>query len=302
MKPRILALDTSVGNLRQEIHHTLARLRAYPFLTIQVALHEGLLIELLNMQLQEDDIDLELLQAELRMITADEGIDFVAIAIAATLEAVTGKDRKSPLYLRYFGSAPPSKLRRPVLGEQLAVMRTWVPSLTAEDSPPALRAYGDQLATLVAEADLAVQARSEAQRKRADFELGPRKAFVDRLNAQRQAIYGQLAELAYSRSDLGLSSDFATPFFVRDTRNRQLSLSELEQSILRQREKLQRLEAELARRLAEEDLAEQQRAAQELAEAEAELSAAEDEAAAAEQQRVELAARVAALREQKQGK
>lgn len=302
MKPRILAIDTPVSSMRHEIYHTLARLRAYPFLSPQVLAHEALLTELLSLQFQEDTLDLELLQAEVRMITADEGIDFVCIAIASTVDAITRRDRKSPLYQRYFGAAPPSKLRRPVLGEQLAVMRTWVPSLTAEDSPPALRPYGDQLAVLVTEADQAVQARSEAQRKRADFVLGPRKAFVDRLNAQRQLIYGQLAEAAHARPELGLASDFATPFFARDTRNRQLSLSELEQSILRLRERLQRREAELARRLEEEDLAEQQRAAQELAEAEAALSAADDEMAAVERQRAELAARVAALREQTQGK
>jgi cell division septum initiation protein DivIVA len=302
MKPRILAIDTPVANMRQEIYHTLARLRAYPFLSPQVVAHEALLNDLLSLQFQEDTLDLELLQAEIRMITADEGIDYVCIAIASTVDAITRRDRKAPLYLRYFGAAPPSKLRRPVLGEQLAVMRTWVPSLTAQDSPPPLRPYGDQLAVLVPEADQAVQARSEAQRKRADFVLGARKAFVDRLNAQRQLIYGQLAEAAHSRPELGLASDFATPFFVRDTRNRQLSLSELEQSILRLRERLQRKEAELARRLEEEDLAAQQRAAQELAEVEAELSAADDELAAAERQRSELAARVAALREQTQGK
>ena len=302
MKPRILAIDTPVANMRQEIYHTLARLRAYPLLSSQVLMHEALLTDLLSLQFQEDALDLELLEAEVRMITADEGIDYLSIAIASTLDAITGRDRKSPLYLRYFGAVPPSKLRRPVLGDQLVVMRTWVPSLTAQEAPPALRPYGDQLATLVSEADQAVQARSEAQRKRADFVLGQRKAFVDRLNAQRQVIYGQLAELAHSRPELGLASDFATPFFVRDTRNRQLGLSELEQSILRQRERLQRLEAELARRLEEEDLASQQRAAQELAEAEAELSAANDEIAAAERQRTELAARVAALREQTQAR
>lgn len=112
----------------------------------------------------------------------------------------------------------------------------------------------------------------------------------------------ELAEMAHGRPELGPASDFATPFFLRDTRNRQLSLSELEQSILRTRERLQRQEAELTRRLEEEELAEQQRAAQELAEAEAELSAAEAELAEAEQQRIELAARVAVLREQTQGK
>jgi hypothetical protein len=302
MKPRILAIDTPVDNMRQEIYHTLARLRAYPFLSPQVVMHEALLNELLSLQFQEDALDLELLEAEVRMITADEGIDFLCVAIASTVDATTRRDRKSPLYLRYFGGAPPSKLRRPVLGDQLAVMRTWVPSLRAQDTPPPLRPYGDQLAARVTEADQAVQARSDAQGKRADFELGPRKAFVDRLNAQRQLIYGQLAEAAHARPELGLASDFATPFFVRDTRNRQLGLSELEQSILRQRERLQRLEAELARRLEEEELVEKQRAAQELAEVEAELSAADDELAAAERQRAELAARVTALREQTQAR
>jgi hypothetical protein len=124
----------------------------------------------------------------------------------------------------------------------------------------------------VAGADQAVQARSAAQRRRADFELGPRKAFVDRLNAQRQAIYGQLAELAHGRPELGPASGFATSFFVRDTRNRQVGLSELVQSILRQRVRLPRQEAELARRLEEEDLVAQRRAAWALAEAEAELA------------------------------
>jgi hypothetical protein len=302
MKPRILGMDTPVEDLRQEIFHTLARLRAYPFLVTQVGLVEALLPELSTLQQQEIAIELEELEAETRVITADEGIDFLSTAISATLDALTGRDRKAPLYQRYFGSTSPSKLRRPVLGEQLAVMRTWVPSLTAPESAPALRAYGDQLAARVVEADQAVQARSEAGRKRADFDLGPRKAFVDRFNALRLSLYGQLAELAHGKPELGLPSDFATPFFLRDTRNRQLSLSELEQSILRLRERLQRQEAELARRLEEEALVEKQRAAQELAEAEAELSAMEDELAETEKQRAELAARVAALREQKKDK
>lgn len=298
MKPRILAIDTPLERLRREICHTLARLRAYPFLSPQVVSFEALLTDLAVVQVQEDAIALEWLQAEILVVTSDESLDYLTKAIAATLDAITGKDHKSPLYLRYFGDLPPHKLRRPVLGEQLATMRTWVPSLTGEDTPSPLRPYGEQLAARVTEADQAVVARSEAQRKRADFEIGPRKTYVDRLNAQRQVTYGQLAELAHGRPELGLASDFATPFFLRDTRNRQLTISELEQSILRLRERLERQEAELARRLEEEDQAAQQRAAQELVEAEAELSALEDELAEAARQRAELAARVAALREQ----
>jgi hypothetical protein len=296
MKPRILAIDTPIDDLRQEIFHTFARVRAHPFLQPQVAPFEALLVDLGVLQQAEIALELEELEALALMITADEGLDYLTIAISATLEALTGRDRKAPLYQRYFGAAPPHKLRRPVLGEQLATMRTWTTSLTSEDTAPALRAYGEQLAARVAEADQAVQASAEAKRKRADFDIGARKSFVDRLNAQRQATYGQLGEMAHAQPNLGLPSDFATPFFLRDSRSRRLSLSELEQVILRDRNRLERHEADLARRLEEEDQAAQHRAALALAEAEAELSAVEDELATAAQQRAELAARVAELR------
>jgi hypothetical protein len=302
MKPRILAIDTPLDDLRQEMFHTMARLRAFPFLVTQVAQLEVLLSEWFALQQQNFAIEREQFEAEARVLIVDEALNRLCMAIASTLLAITGNDRQAPLYQRYFGAAPPSKLSRPVLGEQLAVMRTWIPSLTSEESAAALRAYGDQLAARVAEADQAVLARSEAGRKRADFDLGPRKMYVDRVNAHRQSLYGQLAEMVHGRPELGLAADFATPFFLRDTRNRQLTLSELEQVILRLRERLQRHEAELARRLEEEELAAQQRAAQELAEAEAELAEAEAELAAREQQRAELAARVAALREQQKAK
>jgi DNA repair exonuclease SbcCD ATPase subunit len=301
MKPRILALDAPIDGLRQEMFHTVARLRSYPFLSAQVTQQEALLTDWAALQQQDFALEREHAEVEARVLVVDEALDLLCIAIAATLEAVTGKDRKSPLYLRYF-RVPSYKLRRPVLGEQLKEMRTWVDSLRGEQSAPALQVYGEQLAQRVSEADQVELARSEVRRKRADFDLGPRKAFVDRLNAQRQSLYGQLAEMAHARPDLGLPSGFATPFFVRESRHRQLGLSELEQVILQERESLQKHEAELARRLEAEELDAQHRAAQELAEIEAELSAAEEELAEAEKQRAELAARAAALRDQKKGK
>jgi small-conductance mechanosensitive channel len=70
---------------------------------------------------------------------------------------------------------------------------------------------------VVAEADLAVQAKRDAEDKKKDFNiLGDRKKFVDKLNAARKVTYGELAKMAHET--MGLPSNFADLFFRRETR------------------------------------------------------------------------------------
>lgn len=292
MKPRTLATNTSAFKLAEEILHTSSLLRAYPFLATEVAAFDALLTEWYGLVQQETALVRELSDAEARAIVVDDGFDFLCVAISSTLLAESGGNRKAPAYQRYFGSAPPSKLKRPVLGEQLEVMRTWTPSLTSAQSSAALQQYGKQLAQRVTEADAAVAALSEAKRKRADFEMGPRKAFVDRLNATRQALYGRLAELPHRHPERNLPRDFATRFFLRDERDRAPSIPTVEQTILRLRERLHKQEELLARLVEEEE--EEARLRED-----AELSAAQEMLDAAERQAAEAAARVAALRAQR---
>lgn len=288
MKPRVLPIDTPVNELTEELHYTTARLQAYPFLATQAGQHEALITD--SNQLMQTELALmrALMQAEARKFVIDVRLDSLCSAIDGTLRVELGGNRKSPIYERYFGNLQPSRLKRSVLGEQLEIMRGWVSSLTSPQSSATLQAYGNQLAECVGEADLAERAEADARHSLADHTIGPRKEFVGRFNALRQALYGQLAELPHGRPELGLPPDFAHHFFLRGPRRPRPTLATLERDIARLQAQLQRAEAERDRLRAEAEAEAEQYESSELAEAEAEL-------AAIEQQRLEAAARIAEL-------
>ena len=193
------------------------------------------------------------------------------------------KKRKDPRYQRYY-KEPPSRLRRPVLGPQLATMTEWVPSLTDANASPAVQAHGQRLATLVQRAENAVKALSSAEAAVTDFEtIGAKKAFVDQLNALRMTAFGQIAELPHSRPELNLPADFAQRFFLRDAADKKPSISSVEQAILRARARVAELEAQLARLVEEADAEARLAEEAEVREAMKVLEKAEKERAAAEQ-------------------
>jgi hypothetical protein len=289
MKPRVLPIDTEIFELAEELFHTSALLRAYPFLSTQAEQSEPFHADWFSVLQAEIALLRARREAEARVINIDNHFDFLCTAISNTMLAENGNNRQAPVYKRYFGAVPSSKLKRPVLGEQLDVMRTWVPSLTGPESSLALQAYGKQLAARVAEADEAVRAQAEAERQEADFEVGARKAFVDRLNAHRQVLYGQLAELPHSHPEWNLSSDFAHRFFLRETGSRRLTIPELEEKLLRLNAKVRKYEAQLV------ELIEDQEAQAQLRD-EADEAEAAEELAALERQRAEAAERLAAIK------
>ncbi|EYF08587.1 Hypothetical protein CAP_4117 [Chondromyces apiculatus DSM 436] len=270
-----------MADLHQEILHTQALLSAYPFLSTLVPPFVALLPSWLALHEEELGHDRAIALAEARIVAVDDAFDYLAVAISSALLAELGGNRKAERYLRYYGAAPPGKLKRPVLGEQLATMRDWVPSLTAEETSPTLQAYGQQLAERVMQADQAVTALAQATQQRTDFVMmGARKAFVDTLNALRLTTYGQVAELPHKRPDLNLPRDFGDRFFLRDTSHRKPSVSDVEQVVLRLRARLQKQE-DLLERLQEE--AEEEARLQE----EAEVRAAEEVLLAAERKRAD---------------
>jgi hypothetical protein len=144
----------------------------------------------------------------------------------------------------------------------------------------------------VTEADAVVTALSEAERKRADFEIGRRKEFVDKLNAARNALHGRLAELPHKQPERKLPRDFGHRFFLRDERRGTPTIADVEQTILTLRERLQKQEELLDRLVAQEEAEMRLREDAELMAAEEALEVAERHAAAA-------AERVAALRAQR---
>jgi hypothetical protein len=286
MKPRILPPDIPFRDLFEELFHTSARLRAHTFLEAQAEQHDLLLPECRRLSEEELELVREIIATAARKAVLDDSFDFISAAVAGTLLVENGNDRSAPEFVRYFGNRTPSRFKRPVLGEQLVSMRAWIPSL--QEGSPALQAYGVQLTELVPRADTVVAAEIEAKRRLADWEIGPRKGFIDRYNGLRQVIYGNLAELPHTRRELGLPRDFAHGFFLRPAGSRRLTIPALENDIARQRTQLERAE-ELLARLIEESEAEAQQ------NDDAELAEANDELAALEQQHAEAAARVAEL-------
>jgi hypothetical protein len=287
MKPRVLPTDMAIFDLGEELFHTSALLRAFPFLATHAAQFEPFHPDWLALLQQEIDLARAVREAEARVISVDNDFDFLCMAISGTLLAENGNDRKTPVYLRYFGDAPPSKLKRPVLGPQVVVMRGWVSSLTSAEASPALQEYGRQLAARVVDADAATRALTEAEHRRADFEILERKAFIDRLNGHRQVLYGQLAELPHRHPEWHLGNDFAHRFFLRDPGTRRTSIPELEETLRRLRARVRKHEARLAALLEHEEREARLRD-------EAELAAARDELTEIERQRAEAAERLAA--------
>jgi hypothetical protein len=295
MKPRVLPIDMEIFELAEELFHTSSLLRAYPFLSAQAEqfepFHTGW-FSLLQVQIALLRARRE---ANARVIGVDNNFDFLCTAISNTMLAENGNNRKDPVYDRFFGKVPASKLKRPVLGEQLDEMRKWEPWLTGPESSTALQAYGAQLATLVTEADEAIRAKREAEQQEADFEIGARKGFIDRFNAHRQVLYGQLAELPHSHPERNLSSDFAHRFFLRETGSRKLTIPELEEKLLGLNAQVRKYEAQLAA------LVEDQEAQARLRD-EAEEAEAEEELDEIERQRAEAAERLDAIRARKSRK
>jgi hypothetical protein len=292
MKPRTLSLDTPILDLATEILHTRSLLQAYPFLQEHVARFDGLYAEWTALMQQELGFLSDKQDGEAQVIAVDDAIDYLCVAISATLLAEAGGDRKATSYQRYFGAAPPSKLKRPVLGQQLEVMRTWPASLQSEDASPALKEYGARLAEQVEAADRAVTALAEAKRKLADFEVGARKQFIDKLNAARVLEYGQLAETALRQPELRLSRSFAFRFFLRSSGRRKATIADVERDILRLQERLRKQEELLVRMMEEEEAEARLREDAEITAAAAELEEAERKFAEAQQ-------RLAAIREQR---
>jgi hypothetical protein len=88
------------------------------------------------------------------VIVVGDELDALAVRLSNVLLAEVGeKQRKAPRYLRYFDEAP-SRLRRPVLGDQLKKMREWVPSLSDPQCSQPVRECGQRLAALVEESIL----------------------------------------------------------------------------------------------------------------------------------------------------
>lgn len=152
-------------------------------------------------------------KAEGAVYGADDALDDFVDLLDRTLLIATKNDRKAALYLLYFAIKTANLLKRPILGDELATVRAWIPSL--QGSPTAaIAALAPVLVGLVAAADTAVAQRTAAEQALKEFDtVGGKKTLIDAFNTLRQTVYGQLAALPHQHPDAMLPATFADRFF-----------------------------------------------------------------------------------------
>ncbi|MFO0762980.1 MAG: hypothetical protein U0359_41475 [Byssovorax sp.] len=294
MPAPIIAQDTSLATVLEEIITTLARLQANPLTSNLAADFDVLQAAWAKVNAQEIMRRTAVVTAMAEVAAIDDMLDPLVDALAAAILLITKNDRKDPLYQLYFGAQRPSDLKRPVLGEELATMRGFVPSLLA--SPfAALVALGNKLAAVVAAADLAIDKLAAAEQENRDFRaIGERKLLIDQLNALRKATYGKLSEMPHALPEEHLPATFAEQFFRHDRsrsngNGKPPTLEQLEAMLKVKQAETDAIAGEIEK--AKAKLA-AEAAAKQKAQAEADKAALEE----AEKQAAEAAAKVQALR------
>jgi len=270
---RTLPYTLSVLELLEERAYTAGRLAVHPLTTAWAPDFDPIRTELLSTQQKEVVLIEAVARARAQVFFVDNQLDRLLIQIVNTLLSVVQNDRQNPLYVRFLGGESPSRLSRPVLGEQLKLMRTWVDLLFISPHSELKLLYPalESLVTQGQQAETAyIKARSDLETY---YSIGDYKDVVDALNALRKATYGKLGELVHKLPAENLPSDFPETFFLRESRQTEPTLDSVEQQISRLGDQLKKLNTLRDGLIAEEELQKKKKA-----DAEAQLLRAELEA------------------------
>lgn len=279
----------SLEALYDDLFYTLVQLRAALPAAKLVPDWEKLLKDWSATSAQERGLREAAVLAQAQIVQSDRGLDGLVDRLDLTLLRLCNGRRDAPLYARYFGSLPPSRLKKPTLGKQVKIMRDFVPSLK-ESGEPELKALSTDIGKALSVADQAVAALGAARARLADFRrVGERKRLFDDANALRTATFAALSALPASLPADSLPPDYADSFFRKSDRER-LTPADAASDL---RERIAAAEAELSA-LRTALLAEEARLAAE-EKAERELAAAEAALAEAKKKLAEQAEQVATL-------
>jgi hypothetical protein len=167
---------------------------------------------------EHQKLDDAVVRAAARVDVADGVLDALVDRVDLALQAARGKDRSHPLFATFFAGQAPSALKRPVLGPQLETVRTW-PDRLAKSGVPALVALQADMQQAADVADAALAAHQKAAADLDNFEtVGLGKQLVDKLNAMRDAVHGELKQVRHDHPDWNLAADWPDSFFIHDSR------------------------------------------------------------------------------------
>ncbi|HSN99423.1 MAG TPA: hypothetical protein VLS89_14100 [Candidatus Nanopelagicales bacterium] len=285
---RTIAFDEGLDDVDEELAQTEINAAADP-LTVQIATpFTQLRQDLISVRAEEVQHIDAFKAANARANVVDDQLDLIVEEVKTAVLAEVGTRYDDPRYTSFFDNQSPSEVKRPRLGDQLATMRAWVGPLQASTNTT-LQDIGQRLAHIIQEADEVVKAQALAQQAMDAFEMGPRKAFIDRVNGQRKLAAGKIGEIIHAHPERKLPSNYVDRFFLQGAASRTPTIAELERSIARQKARLTRQEALLEELKAKRTRAEQARQ-------QAELEARKQKLADAEKRATEAAAELAALK------
>jgi hypothetical protein len=297
MPAPLVDYKSSLWVLLEEIIHTIARLEANAFTGDLALPFVAMLDRWRQLLMQEVELLIEMYRADAKFEEADDFLDDFVDMLERLLFLMVDKNRKDPRYAFFFGKKPAHQIKRPLLGNQLIEMKTWIQALkTSKDKAPdpgpgaqgpklpSLPEMGDQLDIYTKTGDEATDRRNAAYEQMRVFrELGERKAFVDDLNALRQSTFGKLGEIQHQHPEANLPSDFASRFFKHAPKKpaKEPTVEELEERKAELQKELEQLAPKIDAARAKELAAKEKQARREAKQAE--LAAAKK--AAADQQK-----------------
>ncbi|MER2563004.1 MAG: hypothetical protein ABTQ32_19920 [Myxococcaceae bacterium] len=204
MPARSLPQDPSFSSLREEVSFSLIRLGLQKGLK---GLGKALTTasqRLPGVEEQQYEVWNAQVSADAQITFADDGLDDFVVKLA--------NEAKAAGIFELFFSEAPTRLARPVLGDQLQAMRPWVKQLEAQ-SDKRFAGMPAELKTLLAQADAAIKSREDSSAAAVSFrKVGAYRKLVDQIAAARDELWAELDEV---RRDQALPRDFAERFFKR---------------------------------------------------------------------------------------
>ncbi|AKT37384.1 hypothetical protein [Chondromyces crocatus] len=287
---KTIGLDEELDEIDGQLAQTEISTAADPLTLHLTAAFTQLRQDLLQVRAQEVSRHDAVKAADARAYPVDDELNAISDEVKVAVLALAENNYQHPLYRQFYSGQSPSALKRPVLGEQLETMRTWV-ALLADQGSAVLAEIGVRLAPIIQRADEVVDAQTVAQQRLDVFERGARKAFVDRVNGQRKLAFGRIGEIIHATPGRKLTSSYAERFFQHGPSARTPTIAGMERLVARQKAKLDRLEARLAEMKSKQD---QQRQAQQ----EAQLEERRLKVVEAEKRAAAAMAELEALKEQ----
>jgi hypothetical protein len=213
MSAPALAPSSSLTVIRDDLVFTSARILADPNVATQAKVVAALLDDWSTVQTKQFDLWDAITKADALVAAADDNLDDFIPPFANAIRGLGGGD-KNPTWNLFF-KVTPYELAAPVLGDELEALRRWV-QLLAKGGEPTLAAFKKPLEKLIAEADAAVKARTDAALANEHFRTkgGLAEFFVD-MSKQRDGIAASIDAIAAKSKTL--PRNYSSRFFRKRT-------------------------------------------------------------------------------------